>query len=97
MNLRPLSDRVLVELVEAEERTPGGIIRPDTAKEKPQRGTVVAVGDGKIAEDGTRIPVEVREGDEVIFGKYAGEDLKIKGKDYKILRAGDILARVRKS
>ncbi|HQN98776.1 MAG TPA: co-chaperone GroES [Bacteroidales bacterium] len=87
MNLKPLADRVLVEPAEAEQKTAGGIIIPDTAKEKPQKGTVVAVGNGKKDE-----PLTVKVGDEVLYGKYAGTEINIDGKDYLIMRESDILA-----
>jgi chaperonin GroES len=92
MKIRPLSDRVLVKRLEAEETTsPGGIIIPDTAKEKPQEGEVVAVGPGKAANDGTVQPMNVKAGDRVLFGKYAGTDVKIDEEDYLIMREDDIL------
>ncbi|MCS7239036.1 MAG: co-chaperone GroES [Thermoguttaceae bacterium] len=94
INLKPLDDRVVVEPLEAEERTPGGIVLPDTAKEKPQRGTVLAVGPGKLLEDGRRSTMSVAVGDEVIFGKYAGTDIEIDGREIKIIRESDILAKV---
>ncbi len=94
INLKPLDDRVVVEPMEAEERTPGGIVLPDTAKEKPQRGTVLAVGPGKLLENGQRSSLSVAVGDEVIFGKYAGTDIEIDGREIKILRESDILAKV---
>lgn len=94
LNLKPLDDRVVVEPIEAEERTPGGIVLPDTAKEKPQRGTVLAVGPGKLLENGQRSTMSVAVGDEVIFGKYAGTDIEIDGREIKILRESDILAKV---
>lgn len=94
INLKPLDDRVVVEPMEAEERTPGGIVLPDTAKEKPQRGTVLAVGPGKLLENGQRSTMSVAVGDEVIFGKYAGTDIEIDGREIKILRESDILAKV---
>jgi chaperonin GroES len=94
VKIRPLDDRVVVEPVEAEEKTPGGILLPDTAKQKPQRGIVLAVGPGKLTDKGERIPVSVKEGDEVIFGRYAGNDIQIDRRDIKILRESDILAKV---
>ncbi len=94
INLKPLDDRVVVEPMEAEERTPGGIVLPDTAKEKPQRGKVLAVGPGKLLENGQRSTMSVAVGDEVIFGKYAGTDIEIDGREIKILRESDILAKV---
>jgi chaperonin GroES len=94
VNLRPLDDRVVVEPLEAEERTAGGIVLPDTAKEKPQRGTVLAVGPGKLLDSGERGDLSVAIGDEVIFGKYAGTDIELDGREVKILRETDILAKV---
>jgi chaperonin GroES len=94
LKIRPLEDRVVVEPVEAEERTAGGIVLPDSAKEKPQRGHVVALGPGKLLESGQRAPLSVAVGDEVIYGKYSGSDIEVDGHDVKILREGDILAKV---
>ncbi len=94
INLKPLDDRVVVEPVEAEETTAGGIVLPDTAKEKPQRGTVLAVGPGKLLDSGERSQLSVAVGDEVIYGKYAGTDIELDGRDVKILRESDILAKV---
>jgi chaperonin GroES len=94
MKLRPLDDRVVIEPLKSEERTPGGIVLPDTAQEKPQRGKVVAVGPGKLLDDGSRAAMNVAVGDEVIFSKYAGSDVKINGNEYKIMRESDILAKV---
>jgi chaperonin GroES len=94
LRLRPLDDRVVVEPVEAEEKTAGGIVLPDTAKEKPQRGTVVAIGPGKLMDSGKRGELSVSKGDTVIYGKYAGTDIEIEGRDVKILRETDILAKV---
>ncbi len=94
INLKPLDDRVVVEPLEAEETTAGGIVLPDTAKEKPQRGTVLAVGPGKLLDNGERSTLSVAVGDEVIFGKYAGTDIEIDGREIKILRESDILAKV---
>ena len=94
LKLRPLDDRVVVEPVEAEEVTAGGIVLPDTAKEKPQRGTVVAVGPGKLLDSGERGELSVVIGDEVIYGKYAGSDVEVDGREVKILRETDILAKV---
>ena len=93
MNVRPLHDRVLVQhLEDSEEKSGGGIIIPDTAKEKPQRGKVTAVGNGKTLDNGTRVALEVKKGNQVLFGKYAGTEVKIEGKEYLILREDDILA-----
>lgn len=94
LNIRPLDDRVVVEPLEAEEKTAGGIVLPDTAKQKPQRGRVVAVGPGKLSDTGSRTAVVVVKGDEVIYGRYAGNDVQIERKEFKILRESDILAKV---
>jgi len=94
IGLRPLDDRVVVEPLEAEEVTSGGIVLPDTAKEKPQRGTVLAIGPGKLLDSGERGELALAVGDEVIFGKYAGTDIEIDGREIKILRESDILAKV---
>jgi chaperonin GroES len=91
--LRPLDDRVVLKVLDAEEMSSGGIVLPDTAKEKPQRGKVTAVGEGKLQKDGKRIKPDVKKGDVVLFGKYAGSDVKVGGEDYKILRESEILAR----
>jgi len=90
--LRPLGDRVLVEPASEEEKTAGGIILPDTAKEKPQKGMVKAVGPGRLLENGQRVPIDLKEGDKVIFSKYGGTEVKIDGKEYTILREDDIYA-----
>jgi chaperonin GroES len=90
--IRPLHDRILVKREDEGEEKIGGIIIPDTAKEKPQRGTVEAAGAGKIAEDGKRIPLDVKKGDRILFGKYSGNEVKIDGQDYLILREEDVLA-----
>jgi chaperonin GroES len=94
IKIRPLDDRVVVEPIEAEETTAGGIVLPDTAKEKPQRGTVVAVGPGKLLDNGQRGELSVAIGDEVIYGKYGGSDIEVDGDEVKILRESDILAKV---
>ena len=95
MKLKPLGDRVIVQAVEEEETTASGIVLPDTAKEKPQRGKVLAVGDGKLAEDsGQRIPLDVSEGDEVLYSKYGGTEIKVDGEDLLVLRESDVLAKV---
>ena len=94
INLRPLDDRVVVEPKEAEEVTAGGIVLPDSAKEKPQRGTVVAVGPGKLLDSGDRGTLSVSVGDEVIYGKYSGSEVEVDGREVKILRETDILAKV---
>ena len=94
IKIRPLDDRVVVEPIEAEETTAGGIVLPDAAKEKPQRGTVVAVGPGKLLDSGSRGDLSVSVGDEVIYGKYGGSDIEVDGDEVKILRESDILAKV---
>ena len=91
MKLRPLQDRILVQRVEEETTTKGGIIIPDTAKEKPAEGKVVAVGHGKVGEDGKRIALEVKKGDRILFGKYSGTEVKISGDEYLIMREDDVL------
>jgi chaperonin GroES len=90
--LKPLGDRIVIETVEQEEKTASGIVLPDTAKEKPQEGRVVAVGAGRIADNGERIALEVAEGNSVIYSKYAGTEVKYDGKEYLILRESDVLA-----
>ena len=92
--IKPLDDRVVVEPMSAEETTAGGIVLPDSAQEKPQRGTIVAVGPGKLLESGDRGELSVAVGDEVIFGKYGGSEIEVDGNEYKILRESDILAKV---
>lgn len=94
VNLRPLDDRVVVQPLEAEAVTSGGIVLPDSAKEKPQRGKVVAVGPGKLLDNGSRGTLSVAVGDEVIFGKYGGSEVEVGGEEYKILRESDILAKL---
>jgi chaperonin GroES len=96
MNIRPLQDRVIVKRVEEEEKTKGGIIIPDTAKEKPIEGKVVAVGKGKVNEDGKARALDVKKGDHVLFGKYAGTEIKLDGVDHLILREDDILGVIEK-
>ena len=91
-NVRPLHDRVLVKRVEEDEQKIGGIIIPDSAKEKPQQGKVYAVGAGKVKEDGTRQPLDVKDGDTILFGKYSGQEIKIDGEEYLIMREDEILA-----
>jgi chaperonin GroES len=91
MKIRPLQDRVMVTRVEEEERTKGGIIIPDTAKEKPQEGKVVAVGKGKVNDDGKLIPLDVKVGDRILFGKYSGSEVKLDGEELLIMREDDIL------
>ncbi|REJ92626.1 MAG: co-chaperone GroES [Planctomycetota bacterium] len=92
--INPLDDRVVVQPLEAEETTAGGIVLPDTAKEKPQRGTVVATGPGRLLDSGERCAVSVGVGDEVLFGKYGGTDIEVDGEEVKILRESDILAKI---
>jgi chaperonin GroES len=92
MKIRPLHDRVIVKRIEEEETTKGGIIIPDTAKEKPSEGKVVAVGNGKLLDNGTLQALEVKKGDKVLFGKYAGTDVKIDGEEHLIMREDDIIA-----
>lgn len=92
LNLKPLADRVIVKKLEAEDKTPGGIVLPDTAKEKPQQGEVLAVGAGKYDEKGNRQPMELKVGDKVLFAKYSGTEVKIDGVEYLILSERDILA-----
>ncbi len=92
MKVKPLHDRILVERIDEEEKTPGGIIIPDTAKEKPSRGKVVAVGSGRKTEDGKVIPLEVKVGDKILFGKYAGTEIKIEGKEYLMMREDEVFA-----
>lgn len=90
--LRPLGDRIVIELVESEEKTASGIVLPDSAKEKPQEGRVVAVGTGRVLESGERVALEVSVGDRIIFSKYSGTEVKFEGNEYLILRENDILA-----
>ena len=92
MKIRPLHDRVIVKRIEEEEKTKGGIIIPDTAKEKPSEGKIVAVGKGKLLENGKVQPLEVKKGDRILFGKYAGTDIKIEGEEHLIMREDDIIA-----
>jgi chaperonin GroES len=94
LKIRPLDDRVVVEPLDAPEKTAGGILLPDTAKEKPQRGRVLAVGPGKLTDKGERAALAVEKGDEVIYGRYSGSDIEVDGREIKILREGDILAKV---
>lgn len=94
LSLQPLDDRVVVQRMDAEEKTAGGIVLPDTAKEKPQKGKVLAVGPGKLSDDGRRTPPEVKVGDIVLFGKYSGTEVKVLGEECLILRESDILAKV---
>ncbi len=92
MNIKPLGDRVVVKVLEAEEKTPSGIVLPDKAKEKPQEGEIMAVGTGKLLDNGTRVELDVKVGNKVIFSKYAGTEVKLEGQEYLILRQDDILA-----
>ncbi len=92
MKIRPLHDRIIVKRLEEEEKTRGGIIIPDTAKEKPIEGRVIAVGDGRIKEDGSKIPLEVKVGDRVLFAKYGGTEIKIDGEEHLMMKEDDILA-----
>jgi chaperonin GroES len=92
MKLRPLHDRILVRRIEGEEKTKGGLIIPDTAKEKPQEGKVVAVGEGRVSEDGTLRPLDVQKGDRVLFSKYSGTEIQLEGDEHLIIREDDVLA-----
>lgn len=92
MNLKPLSDRVIVRPLEAEEKTAGGLFIPDSAKEKPQQGEIVAAGPGKVSDDGKQIPMEVKVGDKVLYGKYSGTEISSEGEDFLIMRENDIFA-----
>src|SRR5687767_13239086 len=92
MNVRPLHDRLVVRRLDEGEQNVGGIIIPDSAKEKPQRGTVVAAGDGTIREDGTRVPLDVKPGDVILFGKYTSQEIKLDGEDFLIMRENEVLA-----
>jgi chaperonin GroES len=96
MKLKPLEDRVIVKTVESEDVTASGIVLPDSAQEKPQRGKVVAVGDGRLDKHGKRIPMDVKKGDEVIYSKYGGTEVKVEGDELLIMKASDILAKVAK-
>ena len=91
MKIRPLQDRILVKRIEEEEKTKGGIIIPDSAKEKPQEGIVIAVGGGRVAEDGTVRPLDVKKGDKVLFSKYAGTEVNVEGDEHIIIREDDVL------
>jgi chaperonin GroES len=91
MNIRPLHDRIIVERLEEETKTASGIIIPDSAKEKPQQGKVIAVGKGKMTEEGKILPLDVKVGNKVLFGKYAGSEIKIEGKEYLMMREDDVL------
>ena len=94
MKFRPLHDRVVVRRVDSDEKTKGGIIIPDTAKEKPQKGKVIAVGEGARDKDGKRIPLDLAAGDTVIFGKYSGSEIKVDGKEYLIMHESDVMAKL---
>jgi len=96
MNLKPLGDRLVVKVVTQEEKTKGGIVLPDTAKEKPQEGEVMAVGSGKVLENGQKLPLEVKVGDRIIFSKYAGTEVKLDGVEYVIFSERDVLAIIEK-
>jgi chaperonin GroES len=91
MKIRPLQDRILVQRVKEDEKTKGGIIIPDTAKEKPVEGTVIAAGNGKLSENGKRVALDVKKGDRILFGKYSGTEVKIEGEEYIIMREDDVL------
>lgn len=92
MSFKPLNDRVLIKRVDTEEKTAGGLFIPESAKEKPSKGEVIAVGSGRLLDNGTRVPLEVKKGDIVLFGKYAGTDIKIDGVEHLVMREEDILA-----
>ena len=92
LSISPMADRIVIEPMEETEEMRGGLYIPDTAKEKPQQGTVVAVGPGRLNDDGVRIPMEVKTGDRVLYGKYAGTEVKLEGDDYLIVKEGDVLA-----
>jgi chaperonin GroES len=96
MKIRPLQDRILVKRLEEEETTKGGIIIPDTAKEKPSEGLVIAVGKGKVLENGTQVPLDVKKDDRILFGKYAGTEIKLDGEEYLIMREDDVLGVIQK-
>ncbi len=96
MKIRPLQDRILVERVEEESKSKGGIIIPDTAKEKPQEGKIIAVGKGKVSDDGKVTPLDVKKGDKILFSKYAGTDVNIEGEDHLIIREDDVLGIIEK-
>ena len=92
MNVRPLHDRIIVQRLEEGEQKVGGIIIPDTAKEKPQQGKVIAVGSGKVKDDGKRVPLDVKDGDTILFGKYSGQEIKLDGEEFLIMREDEVLA-----
>lgn len=92
MNIKPLGERIVIKVLESEEKTKSGIVLPDTAKEKPQMGEVLAIGSGKLLDNGTKVPMEVKVGDRVLFAKYAGTEVKLDGEEYMVLKESDILA-----
>jgi chaperonin GroES len=94
MNLKPLGDRLIVQAIEEEQTTASGLVLPDTAKEKPEKGKVLAVGDGRLDDNGKRIPLDVKEGDEVLYSKYGGSPIKVDGEELLVLRESDVLAKV---
>lgn len=94
VSIRPIDDRIVIQVLEGETKTAGGIVLPDSAQEKPQQGKVAAVGEGKLLDNGKRSPMTVKKGDTVLFGKYAGTDVTIEGEEYKILRESELLAKV---
>jgi len=95
MNIKPLGERIVLKVTESEEKTKSGIVLPDTAKEKPQMGKVLAVGTGRVLENGERVPLEVKEGDTVLFAKYAGTEVKLDGEEYMVIKESDVLAIVK--
>ena len=94
MKLRPLEDRLVVKPLEKEEKTPGGIVLPDTAKEKPQKGEVIAVGEGRLLDNGKRVPISVKKGDHIFYGKFSGTEIKVEGTEYIIMKETEVLARL---
>ncbi|MEA3328168.1 MAG: co-chaperone GroES [Candidatus Omnitrophota bacterium] len=92
MNLRPLGDKIIIKVLKSEEKTKGGIVLPDTAKEKPQQGKVVAVGNGRVLENGKIMPLEVKKNSKILFGKYSGDEVKVDVEEYLIIRESDVLA-----
>ena len=92
MNIKPLGERIVIKVLESEEKTKSGIVLPDTAKEKPQMGEILAVGSGKTLENGQKVPMEVKVGDQVLFAKYAGTEVKLDGEEYMVLKESDVLA-----
>ena len=95
MNIKPLGERIVLKVMESEEKTKSGIVLPDTAKEKPQMGKVLAVGTGRLLDNGERVPLEVKEGDTVLFAKYAGTEVKLDGEEYMVIKESDVLAIVK--